>query len=168
MKKFIFILLFITLNLYCQSLLTMNLGGVDLSLGDSKSIVIKSLEKNCIVSNLSENMYSLVWKSSNKLIGCVIFDSAEKLISIQKDWGYLYGTAVDDYEILFNILYNLQQEGEFIESSFISDSRQPSGNIKTIILYTKNKEVKITILRSSEYGNNVNVSEQLNKRISFK
>ena len=96
----------------------------------------------------------------HRFVGIILFEN-EKVSFINKDWGSYYEENIEAFEMLYQALSNISEQGNTRAVLNVAESKEPQGSAKAITLQFAEKRFTISIIKPSGKSKEIVFSEIL-------
>ncbi len=136
------------------------IGNATIYLGEDKQIVAEKLLPLYELKPLTGNSYMVITKNGPpfEVLGSVDFLN-NKVIGITRDWGNFYD--VGQAETLIGLIDSVIKDNNNQPIITVSRDYSPKVSWTTLTFWYNSKTVTLSIMRSSEYGNVVDIYEKI-------
>jgi hypothetical protein len=138
--------------------------GQIVKIGSPKGTLFPRLSTEYNLNKIADMDQWLVYTkdSPSRFVGIILFEN-EKVSFINKDWGSYGEGSNQAFEVLYQALSNIAEQGNKVATINIVESKEPQESIKEIILQFSTRRFLISIIKHSDKPPSISFSELLEK-----
>lgn len=138
--------------------------GQIVKIGSPKAKIFPRLAADYKLTKMADSDQWLVStkESPPNFVGIILFEK-EKVSFVNKDWGSYGEECNEAFQMLFQALSNISEQGNTIAILSVGETKEPQGSAKEIALRFGGKLFSISIVKPAGKTSSIGFSEQIGR-----